>query len=82
MGLNKNKFWNIKNLDVKKINLIKQFLPDQGLFDNELKKKLSIDLDKFLELKCYKRNRIILKLPRNGQRTKTNCKTVKRVNLF
>jgi len=80
--LNKNKFWNLKNLHISKINLIKQYLPDQSLFDNELKKKNSIDIDKFLELKCYKRNRIILKLPRNGQRTKTNSKTVKRLNSF
>lgn len=78
IGTNRFKTKSLKNLDVLKVSLLKQYLPELGVFDNELKKKKTLECDKFFEIKCYKRNRFLLKLPSNGQRTKSNAKTVKR----
>lgn len=79
LGLNQQKFWNIKMLEINQINKIKQYLPELGVFDSDLKKALSVEQDKFFELKCYKRNRFLLKLPVRGQRTKSNARTVRRL---
>jgi small subunit ribosomal protein S13 len=79
LGLNKNKFYTIKTLNSFQIDNIKSFLPKLTIFDSNLKKKISIEYDKFFELKCYKRNRFLLKLPVNGQRTKSNAKTVRKL---
>lgn len=79
LGFNKYTFYTIQSLTSNQINEIKSFLPKFAQFDSVLKKTLSIEYDKFFELKCYKRNRFLLKLPVNGQRTKSNAKTVRRL---
>ncbi len=38
-------------------------------------KIISIEKEKYLELKCYKRNRFLLNLPIHGQRNRSNAKT-------
>ena len=78
IGTNRFKTKKLKDLNVYQISLLKQYLPELGIFDNELKKKTNLEYDKFFEIKCYKRNRFLLKLPANGQRTKSNANTVKR----
>ena len=75
LGLNLKKKWQLNNLSVKQIHQIKLYLPDIILFDSDLKRTISIEKEKFLELKCYKRNRFLLNLPTHGQRTRSNAKT-------
>jgi len=75
LGLNKNKKWQLNNLTIKQIHQLKLYLPDLTLFDSDLKRIISIEKEKYLELKCYKRNRFLLNLPVHGQRTRSNAKT-------
>lgn len=72
--------WTLKDLNVKQIAVIKLYLPDLNTFDADLKKLISIEYDKFFELKNYKRFRFVLKLPVRGQRTRSNAKTAKKHN--
>ena len=75
LGLNLKKKWQLNKLSVKQIHNLKLYLPDIRLFDSDLKRAISIEKEKFLELKCYKRNRFLLNLPVHGQRTRSNAKT-------
>ena len=75
LGLNLRRKWNLKNIEVKQIYQIKLYLPDIALFDSDLKRLISSEKEKFFELKCFKRNRFLLNLPVNGQRTRSNAKT-------
>ena len=49
---------------------------------DELKKSQSLFLQKYIDIKSYKGLRIVRKLPRRGQRTHTNAKTVKRRSIL
>jgi len=75
LGLNLRCKWNLNQLDVSQTYKIKLYFPDLTLFDSELKRLISVEKEKFLELKCYKRNRFLLNLPSHGQRTRSNAKT-------
>jgi len=75
LGLNKQKKWQLNKLTVNQIHKLKLYMPDLTLFDADLKRLISIEKEKFLELKSYKRNRFLLNLPINGQRTRSNAKT-------
>lgn len=79
LGTNLRKTTNLKNLSIKQINLIKMYLPDITIFDSDLKRFLLNEREKFFELKCYKRNRLLLKLPIRGQRTRSNAQTIKHI---
>jgi len=81
LGINKNKVWKIQNFNNQQLAKIKQYLPELGYFDSDLKKNLSIEYDKFFELKCYKRNRFLLGLPCRGQRTKSNAQTSRKIRI-
>lgn len=80
LGTNLRKTWNLENLSIHQINLIKMYLPDITIFDSDLKRSLLNEREKFFELKCYKRNRFLLNLPVRGQRTRSNAKTTRRSN--
>jgi small subunit ribosomal protein S13 len=75
LGLNWRYKWKLEQLNVTQTYQIKLYFPDITLFDVELKRLISLEKEKFLELKCYKRNRYLLALPINGQRTRSNAKT-------
>jgi|Transcript_7488 small subunit ribosomal protein S13 len=47
---------------------------------DDLKQKLIQLKEEQIRLRCYKGQRAKLKLPRRGQRTKTNARTVKKLN--
>lgn len=63
LGLNKKKKWQLNKLTVTQIQQLKSYLPDLTEFDADLKRNISIEKEKFLELKCYKKNRFLLNLP-------------------
>jgi small subunit ribosomal protein S13 len=79
LGLNSRTKWNLEQLNVNQVYKIKLYFPDLILFDSDLKRLISNEKEKFLELKCYKRNRFLLSLPVNGQRTRSNSKTRKKL---
>lgn len=80
-GINIRIIYKIKTLKVVERNLIAFYLPDIAIFGSDLKKKISLEQDKFFSLKCYRRNRLLLGLPAHGQRTHSNGKTAKRLKI-
>ncbi|XRA05384.1 MAG: 30S ribosomal protein S13 [Candidatus Carsonella ruddii] len=83
------KFFNILNIDKKKnffqlskneifnlINLIKTIN-----IENDLRLIIKDNLKRIFSLNNYKSKRHLKKLPCNGQRTKTNAKTRKKMNI-
>ena len=75
LGLNKKKKWQLNNLNLNQIKQLKAYFPDLTEFDSDLKRNIAIEKEKFLELKCYKKNRFLLNLPIHGQRTRSNART-------
>ena len=80
-GVNTRFNYKIQDLNTLERNLISFFLPDLALFGSDLKKKISLEQDKFFSLKCYRRNRLLLGLPAHGQRTHSNARTAKRLQI-
>ena len=80
-GTNTKNIYKIKELYFEERNLISFYLPELAIFGTDLKKLITFEEEKFFSLKCYKRNRFILGLPANGQRTHTNANTCKRLKI-
>lgn len=80
-GTNTRYIYLMKDLNFFARDSIPFFLPDLAIFGGDLSNKISLERNKFLSLKCYKRNRYLLGLPVNGQRTHTNAKTAKKLRL-
>lgn len=79
LGINKKIILKFNKLSVDQHQHLKFYFPDITLLDSELKRELIAQKEKYFELKCYKRTRYLLKLPVNGQRTRSNAKTVKKL---
>lgn len=79
LGINKRIILKFNKLSVNQHQYLKFFFPDITLLDSDLKHFLITEKEKYFELKCYKRNRYLLKLPVNGQRTRSNAKTVRKL---
>lgn len=80
-GTNSRSIYKLSGLNLVERNLISFYLPDLAIFGSDLKKKLSLEQEKFFSIKCYRRNRLILGLPAHGQRTHSNAKTSKRLKI-
>lgn len=80
-GTNIKNRYKISELYFEERNFISFYLPELAIFGVDLKQKILFETEKFFSLKCYKRNRFVLGLPANGQRTHTNAKTCKRLSL-
>jgi len=70
----------IKSLTPEIRNKIVSFVEKNIIIGDDLKQNLFQLKEEQIRLKCYKGQRAKFKLPRRGQRTKTNAKTVKRFN--
>ena len=80
-GINTRSIYKMKELNVQERTSISFYLPDLNIFGSDLKKKLSLEQDKFFSLKCYRRNRLLLGLPAHGQRTHSNGNTARRLQI-
>ena len=70
----------IKFLTPEIRNKIISFVEKKMIIGDDLKQTLFQLKEEQIRLKCYKGQRAKFKLPRRGQRTKTNAKTVKKHN--
>lgn len=80
-GTNNRKIYKMTSLTEKDLTSITFYLPDLAVFGSDLKRELSMELDKFFALKCYRRNRLLLGLPAHGQRTHSNARTAKALKI-
>ncbi len=69
----------ISEVGVKSLVQVMRYLKKNYILNDELRNNLREGVLKEYSLKSYKSNRRSLKLPLNGQRSKTNSKTVKKL---
>ena len=60
--------------EVRKINLV---IEEQGRVEGDLKKEISMNIKRLMEIGCYRGLRHRKNLPVRGQRTNTNARTRK-----
>ena len=60
--------------EVRKINLV---IEEQGRVEGDLKKEISMNIKRLMEIGCYRGLRHRRNLPVRGQRTSTNARTRK-----
>jgi len=69
----------IKELSTEIKNKIILYIENNIIIGDNLKQKLTQIKENQIRIKCYKGQRAKIKLPRRGQRTHTNSKTVKKL---
>jgi small subunit ribosomal protein S13 len=80
-----NKFGLNKSTTLSKLptvfiqEILIKFLESNYLLTTKLRTKIRADVDKYIQIKCYRGIRLRSGLPVRGQRTHTNRKTVKKL---
>lgn len=67
----------VKNLSEDEISRISNIIGSSYIVEGELRKEVSMNIKSLMDMKCYRGQRHILKLPTRGQRTRTNARTRK-----
>ena len=67
-----------KDLTVDQENAIRDAIHDMGLvLEGDLRKEVTLNIKRLVEIKCYRGMRHLRSLPVRGQRTHTNARTRK-----
>lgn len=80
-GITTNKKWKLNEFDKKIIFETSSYFNSTTLAGFNLLKLINFEKEKFLETRCFKRNRYLLGLPANGQRTHTNGLTARKFRI-
>ncbi len=67
----------VKDLSSDDLARIRKFIDDSVMVEGDLKKSISQDIKRLMEINCYRGRRHQRGLPVRGQRTKTNARTRK-----
>jgi small subunit ribosomal protein S13 len=67
----------VKDLTEEEVASLRKLLEDEGSTEGELRKEVSMNIRRLIEIGCYKGSRHRRNLPVNGQRTHTNARTRK-----
>src|SRR3954454_16702634 len=67
----------IKDLSEDDVRKISKVIEDQGGVEGDLRKEISMNIKRLMEIGCYRGLRHRRGLPVRGQRTKTNARTRK-----
>ena len=73
--IDKNK--KVKTLTEDEINKIRQIIEKRERIEGDLRKDVSMNIKRLIDIGCYRGSRHKRKLPVRGQRTKTNARTRK-----
>jgi small subunit ribosomal protein S13 len=65
----------VKDLSEDQVNAIRRIVQAQGEVEGDLRKRLSLDVKRLMEIGSYRGSRHKRKLPCRGQRTHTNART-------
>jgi ribosomal protein S13 len=71
-GITTIKRWKLNEFDKKTIFETSSYFNSTTIAGFNLLKLINFEKEKFLETRCFKRNRYLLGLPANGQRTHNN----------
>lgn len=80
-GITTNKKWELNEFDKKIIFETSSYFNSTTIAGFNLLKLINFEKEKFLETRCFKRNRYLLGLPANGQRTHTNGLTARKFKI-
>ena len=80
-GITTLKKWKLNDFDKKTIFETSNYFNCTTLGGFNLIKLINFEKEKFLETRCFKRNRYLLGLPANGQRTHTNGLTARKFKI-
>ncbi len=80
-GITTLKTWKLNNFDKKTIFETSSYFNSTTIAGFNLLKLINFEKEKFLETRCFKRNRYLLGLPANGQRTHTNGLTARKFKI-
>jgi small subunit ribosomal protein S13 len=69
--------WNtkVKDLTEEEASKLRRIIQEEGDVEGDLRKKVSLDVKRLMEIGCYRGNRHKRNLPARGQRTHTNART-------
>jgi small subunit ribosomal protein S13 len=67
----------VKDLSEEDVRKISRVLEDVGGVEGDLRKEISLNIKRLMEIGCYRGLRHRRNLPARGQRTKTNARTRK-----
>jgi small subunit ribosomal protein S13 len=74
-GVDPNK--KVRELTEDEVNRIRKILEDEGAVEGELRKEISMNVRRLIEIGSYRGGRHRRNLPVHGQRTHTNARTRK-----
>ena len=67
----------VKDLSEEEVSRIAKAIEAQGAVEGDLRKQVSLDIKRLIEIGSYRGSRHRRNLPTRGQRTKTNARTRK-----
>jgi small subunit ribosomal protein S13 len=67
----------VKDLSEDDVRKIRQVIQDEGKVEGDLRRDISVDIKRLMEINCYRGLRHRRSLPVHGQRTHTNARTRK-----
>ena len=67
----------VKDLADDDVRKISRVIEDEGRVEGDLRKEISMNIKRLMEIGCYRGMRHRRSLPLRGQRTKTNARTKK-----
>ena len=67
----------VKDLTEEEVRQISEVIEDQGRVEGDLRKEISLNIKRLMEIGCYRGLRHRRNLPVRGQRTSTNARTRK-----
>ena len=70
-------FVKVGTLDEDQLNAIRQVIEKQGMIEGDLRKEISLNIKRLIEIQSYRGLRHRRSLPVRGQRTHTNARTRK-----
>ncbi len=67
----------VKSLSEDEVNKIRQIIEKREKIEGDLRKEISTNIKRLIDIACYRGQRHKRKLPVRGQRTRTNARTRK-----
>ncbi len=67
----------VKNLTEDEVNKIRQIIEKREKIEGDLRREVSLNIKRLIDIGCYRGQRHKRKLPVRGQRTRTNARTRK-----
>lgn len=65
----------VQNLTEEEVNRIRETVDKEHMVEGDLRRQVSMNIKRLIEIKCYRGIRHRMGLPVHGQRTRTNART-------